>query len=77
MSVTDIQGYARQVPPAGDEVEWTRFRAWLSHLVPADQDAATGRATISPHGHAVLVADPGDWIVRSQAGLYYVTREAA
>lgn len=77
MAVVDIQGHARQVPPAGDEVEWTRFRAWLSHLVPADQEAATGRATITPHACPVLVANPGDWIIRSQAGVYYVTREAA
>lgn len=76
MSVTDIQGHARQVPPAGDEVEWTRFRAWLSHLIPADQDEASGRATISPPGHEVIEAAPGDWIIRSGAGVYYVTREA-
>ena len=76
MSVMELQGRARRVPPAGDPLQALRFRSWLEYRDGLDLDPETGGATVNTM-EGRKTAYPGAWIIRDQTGALHITRPEA
>jgi hypothetical protein len=72
-NLMDVQGTCRQIPPAGDQVGWSRFAVWLGNRGAATRDHETGQVALTTAAGA-LVANPGDWVVCTHNGAVHLGR---